>query len=210
MAQDHYFSANPEAAHRSQRFREQVGGESFEFMTDSGTFSRSGLDRGSRCLIETARCLPDFPERGKILDLGCGWGPVAVILARFYPEASWCLLDVNERAVSLAEKNFCRNHPHLNARFLVSDGLKACDTQFDLILQNPPIRAGKEVIYRLFQEARAALLPGGRYLMVMRKQQGAESAMRELQKIYGNTVVTLSRSGGYHVLMASAPALEEG
>lgn len=198
---DHYYTARPDSAHDVREVRVEILNEVFAFSTDAGVFSRDGLDPGSRLLIESACAL-----EGQVLDLGCGWGAVGVCLARANPGAQFWLLDVNERAVALAQGNICANRVP-NARALASDGFAALpgELTFRHILTNPPIRAGKRVIYALFDEAARRLAPGGELRVVIRKQQGAPSARARLAEIFGRCEV-IARGGGYHVLRAARPA----
>ena len=194
----HYYSQNPEAAHDLQRVIYEVLGLRFSCTTDAGVFSRDGLDMGTRILLEA---LPEL--RGRILDLGCGWGPVGVALGRRYPDAQLLLTDVNARAAELAERNLAENGV-TNAKVVRGDGFEAVEGAFDAIVLNPPIRAGKAVIYAMFSEAAGHLAEGGALYVVIRKQQGAESAQRYLGTVYGD-VARIAREKGYWVLRCARP-----
>ena len=193
---DHYYTAQPESAHREQRFQVTVQGRTLAFTSDSGVFSRGELDPGSRLLIESMGALS-----GDVLDLGCGWGPVGAFLAAFNPGARLLLSDVNERAVALAQRNLAENGL-TNARAVASDGFTSLPEAFDHVVTNPPIRAGKQVIYDLFARARDFLAPGGALFLVIRKQQGAPSALKYLREIYAQAEV-VDRGGGFWVIRAS-------
>lgn len=224
MAQ--YFNPDPELTHRSRSFELEFQGKSFRFCTDSGTFSRSRLDFGTELMLTAALGDPDFPRRGKVLDLACGWGPVGCVLLRFFPELSLAMSDVNSRALAAAQENLKINAAAArpkstatdrgkeesvaagkeaspaNVQLRQADGTAGWDEDFDAILLNPPIRAGKSVVYRLFAEAAAALVPGGRFYTVIRRQQGADSARRELERLFGESAVSdLARRAGYHVFL---------
>ena len=194
---DHYYSATPNAASDPKSVRYRVLGLDFVCTTDSGVFCRDGLDMGTRILLEA---LPeDLGEN--ILDLGCGWGPVGVALGKKHPDAGILMTDVNERAVALAQKN-CAANGVRNATVRLSDGFENIEDSFSAIVLNPPIRAGKAVIYAMFDRARDHLTAGGALYIVIRKQQGAESAQRYLQSIYAD-VERISRDKGYWVLRCS-------
>lgn len=227
MAQ--YFNPDPELTHRSRSFELEFQGESFRFCTDSGIFSRSRLDFGTELMLTAALGDPDFPRRGKVLDLACGWGPVGCVLLRFFPELSLAMSDVNARALAAARENLKINaaaarpkstatdrgkeksvaageeeakYTPAKVQLRLADGTAGWDEIFDAILLNPPIRAGKTVVYRLFAEAAAALVPGGRFYTVIRRQQGADSARRELERLFGESAVSdLARRAGYHVFL---------
>lgn len=189
----HYYSQTPSADHDLQDVIFEVLDLKFKCTTDAGVFSRDGLDMGTRILLTA---LPEL--RGRILDLGCGWGPVGTVLGRKYPECEIVLSDINERAVELARRNLQANDVS-NATVVCGDGYAAIDGKFDAILLNPPIRAGKSVIYAMFDGARAHLAENGALYIVIRKQQGAESAEKYLKTLYAD-VERIARDKGYWVL----------
>lgn len=201
----HYFDPAPEAEHSLRAFTEEVHGKLFRFISDAGTFSRNRLDFGSRQLVEAALDFVDFPAGAQVLDLGCGWGPVGTILASFHPQLKLSFCDINERALRQAMENFNNNCPDQEAQYYLSDGLSQVPFSFDYILLNPPIRAGKTVVYRLFAEAYASLNPGGKLLVVVQKKQGAKTTKDELERLFGSPdqVQDLARRAGYRVFSAT-------
>lgn len=193
---DHYYSQTPSSAREPRTFRVKVRGQEVSLKSDAGVFSKAGLDFGTRVLIEAVT----LPERGIIIDLGSGYGPVAAILARVYLETSWWLLDVNPRAVELARENtaFAADRTHV----IQSDGFAAVpDMVADAVLLNPPIRAGKKVVYSLFEQSRDHLVSGGCLWIVIQKKQGAPSAKERLEQLFSN-VETVERDAGYHIIRA--------
>ena len=200
---DHYFSRNPASESRPVDCDFVYRGISLRFRTDAGVFSRGEADPGTRLLLEA---LPEHME-GDILDLGCGWGIIGISVARRWPETRVVLADVNERALSLSRENAGINHAAVTC--VESDGMAAfAGRYFDAVITNPPIRAGKQVIYRMFADAARSLRENGALYLVIRKQQGAESCIRYLQTLYGD-VTKLDRSGGYWVLRATQPISEK-
>lgn len=195
---EHYYSKNPGVGHDEKRVIFEALGLKFQCDTDAGVFSRDGLDMGTRILLDA---LPEVA--GRVLDLGCGWGAVGVVLGKRYPGAEILLTDVNERAAALAERNL-RTNGVGNARVVCGDGFAAVEGCFDLIALNPPIRAGKEVVYGLFAGAARYLAPGGALYVVIRKQQGAESAQRYLGTVY-HCVERVARDKGYWVFRCAEP-----
>ena len=199
---DQYFTREPESASRPAECAFSWRGKALRFTTDAGVFSRGELDEGTRLLLDT---LPERME-GRLLDLGCGWGPVGISLKACFPEAEVWMTDVNLRALERSRENAARNGAEVFLR--ESDGFSALgDLTFDAVITNPPIRAGKQVIYRLFAEAEAHLKPGGSLFLVIRKQQGAESCLKYLRTIFASAE-RLDRSGGFWILEAkkTAPA----
>ena len=199
---EHYFTADPNSAHDLRTVALPCGGRVLTCQTDAGVFSRDHLDPGSALLLSA---LP-AQVSGRVLDLGCGWGAVGLSIACLHPAAQLTLCDINARALALAERNFAQNR--LSAEFACGDGLAAVEGCFSLIATNPPIRAGKAVIYRLFAESRARLVPGGMLLVVIRKQQGAPSALAHLKTLFDEAQV-VARGGGYWVIRCVVSPQEE-
>ena len=191
---DHYYTENPNSAHDERSIALRALGNDLTFVTDAGVFSRDGLDRGTEVLLEA---LP--PLEGRVLDLGCGWGAMGVALGKRYPALDIVMTDINSRAVELARRNLAKNG--VTAAVLQGDGFDAVEGRFDTIVTNPPIRAGKAVIYGLFARARDYLEPDGALYVVIRKQQGAPSALKYLKEIYSRAE-TVDRASGFHVLWA--------
>ena len=154
------------------------------------------MDRGTEILLNA---LP--PLSGRVLDLGCGWGAVGTILGVKYPNLDIVMTDINRRAVELARRNLIANGV-VCAQAVHGDGYQNIHGVYDAIITNPPIRAGKSVIYALFAGARQYLSPGGALYIVIRKQQGAPSALKYLQDIYKNAEV-IDRASGFWVIRCS-------
>lgn len=189
----HYFTDRPDAAHKYETFDFELLGTRLVFHTDSGVFSKDSVDFGTRVLLNA---LP--PLHGRILDLGCAWGAVGVAVGKKYPDAEIVMSDVNERAMALAEKNL-RENGVSNARILKSDCMDSVPGTFDFILTNPPIRAGKGVIYKMFDQASERLKEGGALFLVIRKQQGAPSAKAHLEENF-ESVQVIQKEKGYWIL----------
>ena len=196
---EHYFTDDPSSPHEVRSLTLRCGDRLLDCRTDAGVFSRDRLDPGTALLLEAIyKAMPaDFA--GRALDLGCGWGAVGLSLACKYPHAELVLCDVNRRALALAEQNLASNGLH--AQCVRSDGLAQVQGHYALIAVNPPIRAGKATVYRLFDESRERLEPGGALFVVIRKQQGAPSALERLRAVFGAAEV-VTRGGGYWVIRA--------
>lgn len=196
---DHYYTQTPASAHKPGQVDFLWRGEKLVFETDSGVFSRTEIDKGTEILLNA------LPEElsGSLLDLGCGYGVIGVTLGRRYPGLSVMMSDVNERAVELSRRNAQRSG--VQAQVMQSDGYASIPfRRYDWILQNPPIRAGKSVIYAMFAEGARRLEPNGALWLVIRKQQGAESAAAYLKTLFGQ-VEAVTKKGGYWVLRCAQP-----
>ncbi len=193
---DHYYTRVPQSESKPVGCEYTYRGVALTFQTDAGVFSKGEVDTGTRLLLEA---LPEEMS-GEILDLGCGWGVIGISIAKKWPGTRVTMADVNTRALDLSRENVKRNGAEVTC--VESDGMaELAEKTFDAVVTNPPIRAGKQVIYRMFADAAARLKPGGALYLVIRKQQGAESCMKYLQTIY-DTVEKLDKSGGFWVIKA--------
>ena len=192
---DHYFSAAPQSAHEDRHFTFGFAGRTLRFQTDAGVFSKQHVDPGSELLC---RCLPE-DLAGDVLDMGCGWGAMTVMTLAAHPAVRVTMADVNARALELAKTNLALNG--MTATAVLSDGFSAVGGLIDAVITNPPIRAGKQVVYGIFEGAKAHLKAGGALYAVVRKQQGAPSALSFLKGIYREAEV-VEKDGGYWILAA--------
>src|SRR5437867_5010411 len=186
-----YFEKRPASARRPARITVTIRGRPFLFQTDSGVFSREGLDRGTELLLEAIEIGPCE----SILDLGCGYGVIGIVAARLSEGGHVNLTDVNERAAALARSNLTTNGIR-NAEVRIGDVYGPVEeTLFDHIVCNPPIRAGREVVDRIITEAPAHLLDGGTLWLVARTRQGAGSLRLRMAKAFGRADVVKRGSG---------------
>lgn len=194
---DHYYSRTPGVAHDRHIRQATLREFAFRFVTDAGVFSKSNVDFGSRLLIETM----DVPLDAEVLDVGCGYGPIGLAAARLAPKGRVTMIDINERAVELAKENAALNGIS-NVDIRQSDLFEAVrGRSFDVVLTNPPIRAGKSIVHRIFEEGRTLLVPGGAMWVVIQKKQGAPSAQAKLTEVFGNADL-IARDKGYWILKA--------
>lgn len=190
---DHYYTDKPTSESNRQDYVVTICHQDFRFVTDAGVFSKKELDFGTRLLLETLV----IPEGDSVLDVGCGYGPIGLFIGKSDPSKQVWMIDVNERALSLAKENARQNeidNVHIQKSYLF-DQVKKKD--FTLIVSNPPIRAGKTVVHQLFESAYNHLAPGGELWIVIQKKQGAPSALEKLQSIFINVEVVKKKKGYY-------------
>lgn len=198
MVSEHYYSAAPTSERNPQTWTFTLRGHEFRFTTDSGVFSKRGVDFGTQLLIETF----EEPEvAGDLLDVGCGYGPIGLALAKSFPNRLVQMIDVNERALELARENKRANHID-NVRIYQSDLFSEVGEQrFAAVVTNPPIRAGKRVVHAIFEQSRDHLLDGGELWVVIQKKQGAPSALEKLKELFP-FVEVVSKKKGYYIIKA--------
>jgi len=190
---DHYYTQQPSCESKPVSASFSYRGHDLTLTTDAGVFSKGELDNGTKILLNA---LPD-KLGGRILDLGCGWGPVGICVGLENPDAQIVFSDINERALSLTIENAAKYM--VNGTFVQSDGFADIEGSFDAVITNPPIRTGKQVIYKMFSDAQERLVEGGELYIVIRKQQGAESAKKYLQTLFEDVSV-IDKSGGFWII----------
>lgn len=183
----------PSKIQRTQCF---VLGNKFIFLTDNGVFSKDGLDFGSRLLLES---IPLEEVGGKVLDMGCGYGVLGIVINKL-TGASVDMVDVNLRALHLSELN-CKENNSTYINVFESNTYSNIDSKYSCIITNPPIRAGKKVVYDIVMNAKDYLEESGKLFLVIRKEQGAKSLIKDLEKIYD--VEILEKKKGFYILKCS-------
>jgi 16S rRNA (guanine1207-N2)-methyltransferase len=199
VSESHYFAAQPAAAHRPGLVRVVLPDLYLELETDSGMFSPGRLDPGTRFLLESA---PGPAAEGDLLDLGCGYGPIACTMAARSPGATVWAVDVNERALALCERNAARAGLP-NVRCVTPDA-PGLPPGFAEIWSNPPVRIGKPALHELLQRWLPRLGAGSGATLVMGRNLGADSLHGWLEKEEGWQVRRLSARSGYRLLRVTA------
>ncbi|NQX49403.1 class I SAM-dependent methyltransferase [Paenibacillus tritici] len=193
----HYYSQQPEARHDRRSIDTELRGKSLRFTSDAGVFSKGDIDYGSRVLIEAMV----IPDGAGVLDVGCGYGPIGISAAYLAPKGHVTMIDINSRAVELARENAQHNGIR-NVTVMQSDVLSAVQgRKFDVILTNPPIRAGKAVVHQIFEQAYDHLHEGGSLWIVIQKKQGAPSAVAKLESLFP-VVEEVGKDKGYRIIRA--------
>ena len=193
-----YYDRLPESRSKESNISYEIYGKKITLITDNGVFSKGKIDEGSLAFLKAI--LP-LPLGKKILDLGCGYGPLGLTISLFKEEASVTLADINTRALMLCKKNALNLGVDDRVTVIESDIYSNIQGPFDSIVINPPIRAGKQVTYKMYEGAKEYLIDGGCLYVVIRRAQGAESASRYIQEIFQN-VEMIDRSKGYYIYRA--------
>ncbi|HEO8421664.1 class I SAM-dependent methyltransferase [Niallia sp. FSL W8-0635] len=195
---EHYYSRTQNVNSDPNYWNFTLKGNTIRFKTDNGVFSKREVDFGSRLLIETYT----FPSiDGDILDVGCGYGPIGLSVAKTAPERMIHMVDVNLRAIELAKENAQQNGIE-NVRIYESDRLlQVKGTKFASILTNPPIRAGKKVVHDIFEQSYERLAVNGELWIVIQKKQGAPSAIARLEELF-KEVNIVEKKKGYFIIQA--------
>lgn len=200
MSSDHYFSATPASADERRTITVELNGQKYQVQTASGTFSPTGLDKGTAVLLEHVPA-----PRGTVLDIGCGWGPIAMTAALQNPDSKVYGVEVNERSIDLARLN-AQALGLENLTISDPDGLED-DLQFDTIWSNPPIRIGKDALHELLLKWLPRLAPGGEAWMVVQKNLGSDSLQKWLvgQLPTDWSITRETSSKGFRILKVTRP-----
>ena len=195
----YYFDDNPASSSEIREIKFTLFDKEYTYYTDNGVFSKSRIDEGTYIFL---KILVPLHLTGNILDLGCGYGPIGLTIALNSPEARVSLADINSRALALASKSSARLNLQNRVTCLQSDIYEKIEGPYDSIVVNPPIRAGKVVINQMFLGAKQYLIDGGSLYVVIRKKQGAESALKYIETVFGNASL-LHREKGYWIIKAT-------
>lgn len=190
----HYF-INEDLEHNKKIIKVIVKNEEFDFITDNGVFSKKGLDFGTRTLLENL----DYNNiKGKILDFGCGYGSIGIIVSKI-TGLEVDMLDINKRSIDLAKENSKLNKVKTN--IFESNIYENVQNKYDYIISNPPIRVGNEILHKILFEAKDHLNDNGKLIIVVNKDQGAKSLMEKLKKFYN--VNLIAKNKGFFVILCA-------
>lgn len=195
---EHYYSRTQKVESDPKFWDFTLKNNLFRFKTDNGVFSKREVDFGSRLLIESF----EMPQtEGFVLDVGCGYGPIGLSIAKQYHDRVVHMVDVNERAIQLSKENAALNKIE-NVKVYESDRLiNVKEMNFAAILTNPPIRAGKQTVHDIFEQSYNHLVSNGELWVVIQKKQGAPSAIEKLKTLFSE-VETIDKSKGYFIVKA--------
>lgn len=186
-----YFDKNIDSKSNEKTVHVNINNLMYAFITDNNVFSKKGLDFGTRTMLE---CLDLNSINGDILDFGCGYGPVGIYI-KSNTNSNVDMIDINERAINLAKKNAKLNNVDVN--IFESDIYSNVTKKYDYIITNPPIRVGKEILYKILVGAKEHLKENGSLIFVINKDQGAKSTMEYLKNYYNVNI--LEKNKGFYV-----------
>lgn len=188
----YYFTNDKNLKSEIKKTNVKINDLSFSFFTDNGVFSKKGLDFGTRSLLENIKI-----QKGDVLDLGCGYGPIGIYIAKKY-NCNVDMIDINERAINLTKKNIKIND--VKANVYISDSFSNVNKKYDYIITNPPIRVGKTILYDLLFTAKNYLKGEKAMYLVINKDQGAKTVIKDLEKEY--KVKIIAKNKGFYVIEA--------
>ena len=191
----HYFLNDQNLVSDIKPFNITINNTNFSFNTDNGVFSKGELDFGTYLLIKNVIKLR---LNGDVLDLGCGYGAIGIILAKLY-DVNVLMSDVNKRAIHLTKMNGKKNN--VSIKVIESDGYENINDKFNYVISNPPIRVGKKKLYELLINTKDHLKEEGKLIIVIRKEQGALSLIKDMDKYY--KVEVLDKDKGFYIISLS-------
>ena len=194
-----YFDSDPTVESKEKEIHFTLFDKEYRYYTDNGVFSKNRIDEGSYIFL---KILLPLQLDGNILDLGCGYGPIGLTLALNSSKARVTLADINSRALALASKSSAMWNLSSRVTIVQSDIYENIKGPYDSIVVNPPIRAGKAVINEMFSGAKQHLIDGGSLYVVIRRKQGAESALKYIETVFENVSV-LHKEKGYWIIKAT-------
>lgn len=190
----HYFENDKNLKSEWQEHKINILNKSYTFITDHGVFSKQGLDFGTRTLIET---IPINKINGDVLDLGCGYGPIGITI-KDNTDSNVDMIDINLRSLHLAKMNASKNNVSVNV--FESNGYSNVTKKYDYIITNPPIRVGKKILYDLLFGTKEYLKENGELWLVINKNQGAKTVVKDLEKEYNVEIV--KKNKGFYIILA--------
>lgn len=191
---EHYFTNNNNIKSNEKLHEVNIDDIQLKFISDNGVFSKKGLDFGTRTLLQT---IPIDRITGNVLDFGCGYGPIGIYVAK-RTSSNVDMVDINLRSLNLTRKNAKLNNVEVNV--FESNIYENINKKYDYIISNPPIRVGKEILYKILFEAKRYLKKNGELWIVINKDQGAKSVARDLEKEYEVSVV--NKNKGFYIICA--------
>lgn len=192
---NHYYQNNTNLKSDIRTIEYTFRSHKIRLVADNGVFSKDRVDFGTNVLLNSL----DFADNcNSILDVGCGYGIIGISIAVCFKDKLVTMIDVNDRAIELVKSNILKNKC-LNASCLKSNLYENIDASFDMIISNPPIRAGKNIVHGVVIEGYNHLNKGGSIWLVIQKKQGAPSMISKMEEVFGNVEI-VKKESGYYIL----------
>jgi len=192
----HYYSEKQTSPLRLCKIKSTIMGKVFEFYSGSGVFSKKKVDSGTKILVEN--CI--VKNGWKILDLGCGYGVIGVVIGKIFPKTTVLMIDVNKRALKLAKMNI-ELHNIENAKVKYSNLYSGIKEKFNTIIVNPPITAGRKLCFRIIEEAKEHLEKDGSLQLIAKHRKGGKMLGEKMLEVFGN-MEEKTKSGGYRLYIS--------
>ena len=196
---EHYYTNNPTTESREKIINSTIANENLKFYTDNGVFSKESVDFGTKTMLESFNT---EKEDAKVADIGCGYGVISIFLAKKYPTFKFTMVDVNNRVLELSKKNIELNNINNEVEVLESSSFDNVEGNFDIVLTNPPIRAGKKIVHKIMIDSFNHLSESGELWVVIQKKQGMASCKKLLEETF-SSVEVIAKNKGYYILKAS-------
>ena len=190
----HYYKYDPTLKDDIHNFEYTFKKNTLKFTSNSGVFSKERVDFGTNVLLNS---LPPLENASKVLNLGCGVGIIGICIKKAYENANVDMVDINERCIELSKLNASLNK--IDANIYLSDMYEKVEGTFDLIISNPPIRAGKQKVFEVIYGAKSHLENGGKVICVINKKQGADSLFKHMEEVFENAAV-INKEKGYMII----------
>ena len=195
---EHYYTNNPTTESREKIINSTIANENLKFYTDNGVFSKESVDFGTKTMLESFNT---EKEDAKVADIGCGYGVISIFLAKKYPTFKFTMVDVNNRVLELSKKNIELNNINNEVEVLESSSFDNVEGNFDIVLTNPPIRAGKKIVHKIMTDSYKHLNAQGELWVVIQKKQGMASCKKLLEETFSRVEI-VTKNKGYYILKA--------
>lgn len=205
---NHYFSEKQKVKSDRKIIKYEIENKKFEFVTDNGVFSKTKVDFGTDVMLKVflRENVNRKNQKFDVLDIGCGYGVVSVVMKAFFQKIKTVSSDVNERALELTRENLLKNgvtkDENNNFKVRKSFAFDNISEKFDVILSNPPIRAGKQTIFQIYEKSFEHLNENGEFYCVIQTKHGAKSTQKKLEEVFGNCE-TLEINAGYRIFRSA-------
>ena len=195
---EHYYTNNPTTESREKIINSIIANENLKFYTDNGVFSKESVDFGTKTMLES---FTTNKENAEVADIGCGYGVISIFLAKKYPTFKFTMVDVNNRVLELSKKNIELNKIENEVEVLESSSFDNVEGNFDIVLTNPPIRAGEKIVHKIMTDSYKHLNAQGELWVVIQKKQGMASCKKLLEDTF-SMVEVVTKNKGYYILKA--------